>query len=338
MERKGQVELIAIVGILVVVAVVVALVYQTGMLSPVSLGPDARVVKDSVESFIRAGAYDTIKNIGINGGYSDVQVNSVEFLGKDVPYWQYGGSITIPDLNANILEGIEKYISDNKAALQDSMSDKDVTLGNPQVSVNVLSSKVELTVYMPTQVGDTSIPQPYVISIPSKLGDIYEFAQGFVNTNNQQRYFEYFTLSSMAMSPFDNGVQRIPLVVFLTSCGDFVFKTWWDVQPDMMDTIEKTLANTFMPGKAPKNMMTKSTHPKYSIVPINGKTYSDIDVGFYLPDGFDVTRANFDMSPDTITAFAKPIPMAGVCYSEPIYVDYYLRYPVSYTHLTLPTN
>lgn len=327
-QFKGQTEFIIILGLIVVVAVVVVLVYQTGIIDDGPLPTDARTAKDSVENFIRAGAYDTIKMVGIQGGYMAPTASTVKFLGNDVPYWQQDDQLAIPNMETNIVNGIKQYITDNKAALENSMSAQSVTLGEPEVSATILPSKVDLVVYMPTTVGGTSIPQPYTISIPTKLGDIYDFSRNFVAANNEKRYFETYTMSSIVLSPFNDGVQQVPTIVFLTQCGEFVFKNWWDIQPEMKDVIEKTLANTYMPGKAPTGFRGSSSQPKYLLTPLNGKDYSDIDVTFYLPDDFEFTRSNFGFSPEPINEWAKPIPMTGICQSDPVYVNYYVRYPL----------
>ncbi len=327
MGFKGQTELILIVGIIVVVAVVIALTFSTGLIEPSNLGPDERNTKESVESFIRTGAYDTIGEMGLHGGYLDGAAESVTFLGQEVPYWQESGQLSVPDITANLAQGVETYISENKDVFAESM-DKDVTIGEPQVTATVLPSQVKLTVYMPVTVGDSSLPQPFIVNIPTKLGDIYEFSQSFVTENNQQRFFEYFTLSSIILSPFDDGVQEVPTMIYLTQCGEFVSKNWWEIQPDMLDVIERTLANTYMPSKAPIDFRTTTGQPKYSLTSFNGKGYEDIDVSFYLPDDFELERSNFDFTPEPLMAFAKPVPLTTVCHSEPIYVNYYLRFPV----------
>ena len=327
MKRSGQAELLLIVGIIVVVIVVAAVMLQTNTISP-TLTPESRTVKDNVENFIRAGTYETLKELMWTGGLSSASGSTVEFLGKEVPYWQKDGVNSIPDIGLEVITGIEEYINTNKGALQDSMAVRSVVLGNPQVSATVLPNKIEILVNMPTTFEGGAVPQPYTIVIPTKLGDIYEFSSGFVAVNNQQRYFEHFTLSSMALSPYNDGSQTIPFLVFLTECGGFVFKTWWDMAPDMQDVIERTLANTYMPGKVPLNVGEVTVSPKYSLEPVNGKGYADIDVSFFLPDNFLLDRSNFQFSPEPITARAEPIPMTGACHSEPISPTYFVKYPV----------
>lgn len=328
MGKKGQIELIAIIGIIVVVVIVAVLAVQTNLLGQPALTGETRLVKDSVENFIRAGAYEQIKTMGLQGGYLTVGASSVKFLGRDVPYWQKNGVVSVPDLSINLVQGIESYLRANKAALETSLAGKSVTIGEPQVSASVLANKIDFIVSMPTRVGDASLPQPYVVSVPTKLGEIYEFSKSFVTVNNEKRFFEYFTLSSIMMTPLDNGVQTVPTMIFLLQCGDYVFKTWWDIQPEALNVVESTLANTYMPGKAPKDTMKTSGSPKYTLTPLNGKRYEDIDASFFLPDDFEFTRMDFDFDPNPIDITAEPVPMTGVCHSEPVNVNYYMQYPV----------
>jgi hypothetical protein len=325
MRKKGQVEFLIILGIVVVVAVVVVLSLQMPGPGPTTFATGT--IEDSILSFVRAGAYDTIKTMGLHGGYNEPTITSVTFLGQGVPYWQKDGIILAPDIAGNLADGLEAYINANKDALASSF-DKPVTIGSPQVTVNVLASKVDLTVNMPTTVDGRAIQQPYVISLPSKIGDINEFASGFVAANNQNRFFEVFTLSSMVISPFDEGIQETPVLISLSECGDFLFKSWWDIQPGMTNVIKRTLANTYMPGKGPRNVGETTSSPKYLLTPINSKNYADLDVEFYLPDDFELTRMNFDFSPEPINTYARPIPMTGICQSDTLNVQYYVKYPV----------
>jgi hypothetical protein len=96
----------------------------------------------------------------------------------------------------------------------------------------------------------------------------------------------------------------------------------------MEDIIKTTLAQTYMPGKAPNNTMMNSGSPKYSLVPINGKRYESLDVSFQVPDNFNLDQTDFQFSPDPIMATSKIIPLVGECQSDPVYVNYFLSYPV----------
>ncbi len=333
MERKGQVEFIVILGLLVVIAVVVFYASQSGMLSPV-VSPDVSTAQDSVSNLIRAGAHQTLISMNLYGGYLDdssFQLGSLTFNGKEVPYWQKNGEIKYPDIHANFKEGVKQYLTENKDGFATAYMEeygKDLIIGEPTISANFLPDKIDVLVIMPTTLDGSPVPQPYSLSIPTRTEEIRDFSTGFIAFSTQNRPLEYFTLASMLFSPYDEDVQQVPLVLFLLECGDMVYKSWWDIQPGMDKVIKTTLARTYMPGKYPQGVIHTSSHPKYSIPPINGKEYQNLDISFHLPDDFTLTQSNFQFTPDPIYVYAEPVPMTAVCQSDPIYVKYFLHYPV----------
>jgi hypothetical protein len=83
-----------------------------------------------------------------------------------------------------------------------------------------------------------------------------------------------------------------------------------------------------MPEKFPYGIGEITPYPKYVVPKFDGKTFSDIDVSFFLPDDFRLDRGSFLFSPDPISATANPVFLTAVCISDPILVRYYLNFPV----------
>ncbi|MBI4020312.1 MAG: hypothetical protein HY367_03185 [Candidatus Aenigmarchaeota archaeon] len=352
---KGQIEFAVILGV-VVVAVVVIIFAFSGNFNPVS--PDQRAVMDSAENMIRQGTLETIRTLGEQGGYLDQNYpqGSVAFNGQRVPYWELNGNVAVPDIRSNLAAGITRYLEQNKGALQSSYRFA-VSFGQPQVSVNLLNDKAEVTVSMPTTVKGDAVPQPYRVSVPTMFGEAVDFSTKYVEYANRERPLETFTISSMLLSPLDASptgpVQGIPTVIALTQCGQAVHKDYNSIGPEMENAIRRTLARTYLPGKYVTHEEAASsytrytfndaeqlagdfetpfidrsvTSPQYSLAPIGGKDYNGISVSFWLPDGFALNRNNFAFTPDPIDAVAEPIPLAGICQSDPVYVKYSLNYP-----------
>jgi len=116
--KKGQVEIVIILGLLVVIAVVV--VSQINIFSP-SDTTDSRLAKESVESFVRLAAYDTVDKMSMYGGYlspDDFTGGYVMLNGKPVPYWQRAGVVTYPDKTVNFVQGVKNYIDCTRAHLE----------------------------------------------------------------------------------------------------------------------------------------------------------------------------------------------------------------------------
>jgi len=324
---RGQVEFIVVLGIVVVIVVVAFYALQTGIIPAASANPDVRLVQDSTNNFIRNAAYDTLRKVSDNGGYLEPQASGVTFLGMGVPYWARNGQLMVPNVQQNIVTGITNYITNNKDNFASSVSGKAVTLGQPQVTVNVLENQLSITVYMPTTVNDVQVPQPYVVSVPTKIGEVIDFSSALAQNQLQNRYLEYFIISSMLLSPYDGPAQVVPTHIYLTTCGEFVFKSWFDVAPQMEEVIKTTLGHTYMPDKYPMNVEKTSNFLKYAIPEMSGKKHFDLNVSFDVPDGFSLSYQSMQMDPDPVLSLALPIPMTGLCQSDPVNVKYYLQFP-----------
>jgi hypothetical protein len=182
---------------------------------------------------------------------------------------------------------------------------------------------------IPTTYKNLSLPQPLVVTANTHYGEMYDFARSFTNYEAVNRPFEYFTVSSMVLSPMEGGHHTIPIYEILVGCGDYLYASSYDVMPEVSKAIAKTVSHTYMPGKVPENTMRTSSSPKYTLVPLNGKNYEALDIDFLLPDGFELDFSNFRMSPDPATGMAEPIPMVGQCIgTDPVDVEYSLDYPV----------
>jgi hypothetical protein len=289
----------------------------------------------------------------------------VEFLGKDIPYWQQNGQVKYPNVRDNFVQGLRQYVSENKDGMVQSLNMPGTELGIPNVNANFLSDKIVVTVNMPTKIDGQSVSKPYIIEVATNLAEVDEFSRGFAIQDANIRILEYCTLNSMGMSPIEDGVHAVPFFVFLTECDEFVFKSWWDMQPNMDKIIKTTLANTYMPGKVITHKEEAENYPQYTVeelealskceslicaesiwarkgvpfiskeltspqctlIPVNNKRYEDLDVSFHLPDDFELTHAEFQFSPDPIVAVPKVIPFVGECQSDPFYVNYYVSYP-----------
>lgn len=331
---KGQVEFIAIIGI---VAVVIVAVYyaSTALVSPgVAPGaptytaPEQASVAETVNSFIRDGTSEAMRSIYAYGGYTEAQSSSVMYLGKEVSYWMKDGSSSYPNIRQNLVQGITSYINNNKANLEQALEGQGVTLGSATVSATVMPSQLVVSVNMPTTVKGNQMPQPYVVTIPTKLGEIEEFSKALVEFQKTERFFEWATISSMWMRPLSNGVNSVPFWVSAEDCGTFIHIDKADVMPEVEAAVEDTMAHTYMPGKVPENLGDSTSFPKYGLPQIGGKSYSDLGVTFALSDSFDVDNSNYQMSPNPVIVTPKIVPMTAMCYSAPVLVKHYLSYPM----------
>lgn len=328
MGRKGQVELFAIIGIIVVAVVAVYFSYQSGLfgtISLASLSESQKLVKDSVDSFIISGTLESISAMSEIGGIEN-PADFVIFLNKKVPYWSKNG-VNIPDFSAAIRDKLIEYLKENKEAFAESFS-KEVSLGEPSAFVTMFPDRIDVTVNMPTMVDGEALPQPYKVTVKTNIGKAFEYGKGFVNANIKNRFLEIFTIANMIISPLEDGINSVPISISLFECGDYVFRTWDDIKPKMEFLIKSTLANTYMFRGSPKGDYESSPAAQYEIPPFDFNNYDGINLSFHLPDNFELDRSNFQFTPEPIMVMAKPIPLVGACVSDPLLVKYFVKYPV----------
>jgi len=323
--RKGQVEIIAVLAVIIIA--VVAIIYAAApSIMPDPVSQEGKSLKDTLSGLVSKAADESIRKLSLYGGYTEAQIGGAAFLGDSVTYWQRGGKVSVPQAKHNFVSATEDFINQNKEAFVSGFTD--VTVGEATVVANFFDSKIDLTVSIPATLKGQPQPSTYSVTVPTKFGEILQFAEDFSNSQSRERYLEYFTLSTALLSPIENGEHTTPFFIALTGCGESVFKTWSDLKPAMENRISVTLGHTYMPGKAPLGVAEFTSYPKYAVPQLNGNRYSDIDVSFHLPDDFELSPSSFQFSPNPIIAVASPVQMTSVCVSDPIYVNYFLNFPV----------
>lgn len=340
---QGQVEFVVLFALIIVVVVLVVAAFQLGLLQPPAIvDEEQQTVAESVESLIRAGGLETLKTLGTSGGHLDpLPTDSVvTFHRQRVSYWQQAGQLISPtteEIQQNLAAGIEQYIRDNAAGLEQALAIQNVDIGEPEVTATIFDDRIDLSVVLPTTIDGTPLPQPYTLSLQTRFGEILDFAESFTAYQQENRLFETYTLATMVgFLPPENGIPPVPLYLVLTQCGQFINLNWFDIREDVDFAIRLVLAHTYMPGKIPTNTGDLTSFPKWPIPRLDGRDYADLKVSFHLPDGldgpgtFELTRADFQFTPEPIVLFARPIPLVGSCQSDvsDAYISYFLQYPV----------
>ena len=318
--RKGQAEILIILGIIVVGVIAILLATQS-FDRPISTPPSD--LRGSLEHLIRSGADETQRVLSLNGGYAAPAGGAV-FLEQSVPYWQENGVLNIPAVEQNFEEFLTAFINENKDSFVEGLGGE-IVVGRADVDATFLNDKIILNVNLPSSRNNVATPPNYQIEILSRFGEVLDFSRTFTQMQTDNRYLEVFTLNSIIASPIENGEFVTPWFIQLATCGDFIFRSYQDIQPAMRDRVATTLAHTYLPGKSPVNVGDVTPFPKY-LLPLT-KPYTDLDVSFHLADD-GLNPTNFQFTPDPIQASADPIGFTGICVSDPLYVRYFLSLPV----------
>ena len=327
--RKGQAEFVAIVAIILIVIVVVILSLQQTAIKPPPVSgieQEAKTVKDSINTLIKTGLKEQLKLIYNQGGMLTPTGFTVKFGMFDVPVWQACDQVSIPDVAKEIEAGVGAYLKENLKPEEEFFGKKTTfDFSKMSVDVDIFKDNLRVKVYLPTTLVDYPIPQPYEVTIPTKLYDILDFGKNFVNGNAQGRLFETALVACIPKFPTDpQSKDWLQYFVTLSDCGERVFKTKQDLLPPMEKAIKLTVAQTLWNEK-PLRSINQNCFTPVNVA--GGKTYPDLNVYFEYPPSWNLDQY-FSFSPNPVNfVAAPPLPFVPVCLTT-YYVSYYVTYPV----------
>jgi hypothetical protein len=292
MTRKAQVEFMAVIGIVALILVIAYYTYSTGTLFsqpvPQGVAQEQKLVIDTITTQGIAGADLAVKWVERQGGFITPDLsNSVLFNMMAVPYWEKCSDTSmkpsIIDIRNRIERAVKNYIN-NSLYYKTDWFGRNVSLDLSKMTVraNILDEKIDFMVNLTGTVNGYSLQGPMTFSMPTRLGRIYQFASDFVAENRAKRALEYFTITSIYFS------SEVATQGALTQCGDSIYQSGYETKTGLEHAIKYTLANTLwwttMPAASDKSKT-------YSFDTVNGRRYPNLDIGFYLPDGFALSPA-----------------------------------------------
>lgn len=335
MKRKGQLEFVAIAGlILVVLVAIVFVVSQFVTDEPPSTGieQEAKTIKDSVNNLIKAGLTEVMVKVYNQGGYMSLSgVETVKYDTVTVPVWQACEKLSIPDIEKEIALGVSRYISKNLDEEEFFFGKRTAfDFGKIQSEVKILRDRILVELYLPTTVEGYDMPMPYTAEIGSNLREIMDFSEDFVNDARESRFFEMITLTSLFFSnPYSPGYA--PLIGTEVGC----YKNTIIRRDQIVPSVESILnynAGHFLFNVKP---LKSASNPFYTIQTVGGKTY-DLQMRVDYPEDDWNLDSNLFFSPDPVKIQPKPIsvdlgaisiPIPMVCID--VYgVTYSFRYPL----------
>jgi hypothetical protein len=289
--KKGQIEFIIIIGLLVVALVGIFYVFQSGIISDVTtpqhIRDEQKLVKDFVVNIVNDATEETIRVLEKRGGYllPDYMPGFTIFNRNPVAYWQQCGTYTLPDIKEHLNGGIEYYV---KYALTTSNitdiygKDTEFDLERITVSAVVSDNKVDVSVTLPVTVQEYLIREPYTTSVPTRFGRIVNFATDYSKEVADKRHWEIFTINNIMNQP-----NELPTSGLLTECGQVVFLSPQKISRSMENIVRDIVVNTNF--WKPIQVDGNSRVLNYGIESVyNGKKYEDLDIEARLPQGFSV--------------------------------------------------
>jgi len=321
-------EFLVIIGVMVVVAIVAYYSFTTSTIFPEnvpqSMLQQQKLVKDGIIHISRHGANTALEWIEKQGGYVETEpANTVSFTKVSVPYWQKCNSADMAPSLSDIEEGLEdatEHYIRNSLYQKAQYFGKNVSFGVRDLSVdaNILDSKIDFKVYLPTVLSGYSIEQPYTFSVPTNFKQIYEFGKNFIQENAQKRMLEHFTISTIYFS------DKLATQGVLTECGESIYLSGPEIGEGLEQSIRYSISNI-----AWWEPMQKASDgsKSYSIESVMGKKYPQLDIGLYLPDSFSIESADslsITNNDFVASAFIWTIPVCFAAYNW----KYSVLYPV----------
>ena len=343
---KGQTEIVIVLAILIIVVAVVALSFSSIVKKPPlpeNLAGLGESLKTEVENSIIDSSRSALKAVSTNGGYlsaASLPV-TVDYKGSKIAYWQFANAsfaLSKDQIGKEIARGIKDSLKNIDPQILGNKIGKKISLGNindATVDVEIRDSEIVATVRTPLSIDDFSVTDTLEISVPTTLGKSINFASDVITKNleenrndrgeqYQNRFFEWFTITSLYSYRL-NGIDGQPKVPVtsgpLIGCGKSIYKTWFDVKPELEALLEGSLKNTFIVGTTPPNITSTSSFQSHTL-PI----HTDQKVTFHL--GEQLSERSFQMYPNPLTVRTVAAPYTTLCVSPPITVNYWLLFPV----------
>ncbi len=238
-ERKGQVTLFIIIGILLILALILVSVIkrETAIVKPEEISPpEEGKVEDVVRFCLARLGMDSLQLMGLQGGYIEVpaEISSdgssylkiAPFLG--VPYWTVGEQVNIPslsELESRLSANLQRQIHGCVFSQEEFLKSYDlVEKSDPKITTTISESKVTFNAAWDIEVrsksGETIATlnqHEAALSIPLKK--IHETAKRIVEQEISELKLEDLTQDLLALeSP------KLPLSGIELSCNRKVWK------------------------------------------------------------------------------------------------------------------
>ncbi len=300
MEKRGQITLFIVIGILLIIAVVLIIVYEEqitlSQILPDTLFPQKT---GTIENFVESCADNVVRDgmalLGAQGGYiwlpATIENNPLSYVdtGLKVPYWHYHTESRIPTLE--IMEAhLSRYVNENlRGCLDNFAAFKDqydiVEKGDVITETSINDDVVLFSIMYPFDVIDkdgkkvTELEKFHVES-DVKLKRVFEVAEAIMQREAVDMKFEKITVDLLALDP------DIPLTGIDFTCSR---KRWAvsDVENKINALLRKNIPSIRVDHTSyepvPEQQPYVLNHYVWRATEL---TYDDVRAGFTLVEPF----------------------------------------------------
>ena len=216
LNRKGQVTIFVIIGIIIVVAAVAFFAIKGP--SPASKLPTTvQPVETAFLSCLQAKAEQGIQLMETHAGYikqpafvpgSNYQPTSskLDFIGTDIPYWFYMNNANIPETQVPTLDQMQaqlaNFISQGASSCGLQNTPYKVNIGPAKADVNISNNYVDFDVKVNLVIdynGTNYIVNDHSFRVSSKLGFLYDYAKNVYGAENNNSFLENYSVDVMRL-------------------------------------------------------------------------------------------------------------------------------------------
>ena len=242
MNRKAQVTMFIILGLLIVLA---ASLYFFSKQEDIKILPKQTVpeeispIKRFVEECVYESGFTGLQNIGDTGGYIEYPIeilNNPRSYLKPIPvfpeikkpyWWRDGKEIitSIPVMENQLEKFVAKDFVDCLNDFEDFKEQYEIeVLGEPTVEASINEEDVSFTLKYPINVKnkvfnkETKVKK-YFTKVPVRLKPMFNLAKEIMDKENEGYFMEDFTIDLIALTP----EEQIPYTGMDFKCGS---KVW----------------------------------------------------------------------------------------------------------------
>lgn len=330
-NRKGQVTIFIIIGIIIVAAVAIYLVVR-GNLIGVNIPANIQPVYNNFLSCLEDRTNTGISILESQGGY--IQLPNFEpgnsynpfssqlmFLGNPIPYWYYVSGNNIPKEQIPSQNDMEKslanFIDDgirNCNFENYYQSGFDINQGTPTASVSIKNNEVDVSLNMNMKISygnDSTVIQNHQATVKSNLGELYNSALKVYDKEKTESFLENYSIDIMRLYAPVDGVEL--------SCSPKIWNAN-DVFSNLSDAIEtNTLAlSSQSPSTQTEKYFYVNTGTTDGVRFINSKNWSS---------SYEVLPADSPVMIADPVGNQQGLGILGFCY-VPYHFVYNIKYPV----------
>ncbi|MCW8966042.1 MAG: hypothetical protein OQK82_05060, partial [Candidatus Pacearchaeota archaeon] len=186
-NKKGQLTIFIIVGIVIVVSIVLYFVLRSGVGQGYSIS-QTEDIKTFIDACVDETSVDVIERIGLGGGYYYAQDDSID--GVTIYYSYYDDKFGVP-LREEIEREISDAVTENLFFCLGNFNDfenVELDVGELEVLTTITDESIDLDISYPIRVmsGDNvDVLRDFETRVYVRLGVIYDSLVGIVEDNKE---------------------------------------------------------------------------------------------------------------------------------------------------------